>query len=102
MGIVTLGANSIRGTKPGVLMNSSSRYTAPTNDVNDRYTGKCFRGDCSTELKFTSGALRSTTLFWGLISRKLLSFKVTALKLKPRKLLLKKTALRISELMASP
>ena len=34
--------------------------------------------------------------------RKLLSFKPARLRLKPRKLLVRKTALRTSELMASP
>src|SRR5882724_5751880 len=101
-GTVTFGANSVRCTNAGVFRFASSRCTAPMNESKLKYTGRLRQGACSTELKLASGRLRSDTLVSGLMVRKLLSFNAAKFRLKPRKLLLRKTALRTSELMASP
>src|SRR5262245_53009018 len=74
--------------------------------------GRWAHGDCSTELKRASGASRSAALVGGVtppvlgstigMLRKVLSESAATLKLKPRKLLVRKVALRTSEVMASP
>src|SRR6267142_1778773 len=74
--------------------------------------GSLRQGACSTEPKRASGALRRATLVAGIAGvtevaatgsvRKLLSLRLAKLRLKPRKLLVRKMALRISELTASP
>src|SRR5439155_22875553 len=67
---------------------------------------------CSTEPQRASGRLRRVTLVAGTAGvidvaaigrvRKLLSLRPAKFRLKPRKLLERKTALRTSELVASP
>src|ERR1700720_2394141 len=64
--------------------------------------GRRSKGDCSTEPKRASGALRSEMLVCGLVVMKLRSLSDATLKLKPRKLWVRKVELRTSELMASP
>src|SRR5271154_2906435 len=74
--------------------------------------GRFCQGACSTEPKRTSGASRSETLTAGVVTpvvvfvtgmlRKVLSEREAKLRLNPRKLLVRKLALRTSEVMASP
>src|SRR5580658_1296272 len=74
--------------------------------------GRFCQGACSTEPKRTSGASRSETLTAGVVTpvvvfvigmlRKVLSASEAKFRLKPRKLLVRKVALRTSEVMASP
>src|SRR3982074_1660982 len=84
----------------------------PANASKPKYTGALLQGACSTEPKRASGRLRSVTLVAGTAGvfdvaatgsvRKLLSLRPAKFRLKPRKLFERKTALRTSELMASP
>src|SRR5580658_5708758 len=74
--------------------------------------GRFSQGACSTEPKRTSGASRRETLTAGVVTpvvvfvmgmlRKVLSDKAAIFRLKPRKLFVRKVALRTSEVMASP
>src|ERR1700690_1194656 len=74
--------------------------------------GTFCQGDCSTEPKRASGASRKETLTAGVVVpvvveimgmlRNVLSARAAMLKLKPLKLLVRKVALRTSEVMASP
>src|SRR6266446_3211804 len=64
--------------------------------------GRCWKGDCSTELKRNCGALRREMLVCGLVVMKLRSLSEATLRLKPWKLWVRKMELRTSELIASP
>src|ERR1700747_366125 len=119
-GSVTHGANSIRETLSGVSIGvnvdvaipDSARCTAPTKLSNEKYSGTFRHGDCSTEANRACGKLRSVTLEAGIAGvvggaasgsvKKLLSLIPAKFRLKPRKLLVRKIALRTSELIASP
>src|SRR5580692_4706910 len=74
--------------------------------------GRVCQGERSTEPKRTSGASRRETLTAGVVTpvvvdvtgmlRKVLSARAAKFRLKPWKLLVRKVALRTSEVMASP
>src|SRR6266852_4506088 len=100
-GTVTRGENSERWTKAGVSRLESSRCSAPAYASNPKYTGHRCHGACSTELKRASGALRTTTDVTGWLVKKFLSSTAAKLRLKPRKLLVRKKALRSSVFIAS-
>src|SRR5438067_3347712 len=119
-GSMTRGANSIRETLKGVSIGvnvavaipDSARCTAPAKLSNEKYSGIFRQGDCSTEPNLACGKLRSVTLEAGMAGiagvaatgrvRKLLSLIPAKLRLNPRKLSVRKIALRTSELIASP